>query len=161
MNAKFNALLPKSEPHLLYANDAAALTQLESACFSSSWTERQFTEAFNRTDFYAFGINLDGQLASYVSLSVMPPDAEIQNIATKVVFRRQGLAYALLKNILAKLPGWGVERLFLEVGQNNEAANALYFSLGFKCLGRRIQYYQATSEDALLMVYDYAAQKGI
>ena len=154
MSVKISPFLSESEPRRLGSADALELAQLEAACFSKPWTERQFTEAFNRSDFYAIGICLGGQLAAYVSLSVIQPDAEILNIATKEAFRRQGLARTLLLHVAGNLSEWGVDRLLLEVRQNNKPANALYGKLGFKYAGRRKRYYQDPDEDALLMIYE-------
>jgi [ribosomal protein S18]-alanine N-acetyltransferase len=70
-------------------------------------------------------------------------------------FRRQGLGCAILLGLLTYARDRGSNYATLEVRASNQAAIALYETLGFKTAGRRPHYYSDassnTSEDALIL----------
>ena len=77
-------------------------------------------------------------------------EAEVLTIAVHPQARRQGLATQLMQQLLAQ----NVERVFLEVAEDNAAARSLYSKLGFQQVGHRKGYYaraQATPIDALIL----------
>lgn len=75
-----------------------------------------------------------------------PPEREVLNVAVTPLFRRMGVAKALLKRELEHKAAF-----FLEVRESNHAAQALYRKLGFAEIGRRSDYYQEPSEGAIVM----------
>jgi [ribosomal protein S18]-alanine N-acetyltransferase len=74
-------------------------------------------------------------------------ELHVTTIAVRPERRRRGYARILLGTALAAFPRAHV--VHLEVRPSNEAARALYESLGFVTTGRRRNYYG--DEDALLM----------
>jgi ribosomal-protein-alanine N-acetyltransferase len=81
-------------------------------------------------------------------------EAEIVTIAVDLSFRRQGFAQTLLTQLASRALGRGAGRMFLEVGENNRAARAMYARFGFVESGRRRGYYRFQSqppEDAIVM----------
>ena len=77
-------------------------------------------------------------------------EAEILTIGVLAAARRGGIAHALLAALYPKLADEAVSQLFLEVSENNDAAQQLYRSEGFAEIGRRPHYY-GPNEDALLL----------
>ncbi len=69
---------------------------------------------------------------------------ELLNIAVAPSHRGRGHARALL----AEMPAG---RLFLEVRESNQAARALYESVGFRVTGKRKGYYAGPPEDGIVM----------
>jgi ribosomal-protein-alanine N-acetyltransferase len=65
--------------------------------------------------------------------------------------RRQGLATALMRHLLADAAKEGAIRALLEVRRSNNAALQLYESLGFVVAGVRRNYYTHPEEDALVL----------
>jgi ribosomal-protein-alanine N-acetyltransferase len=65
--------------------------------------------------------------------------------------RRRGLARRLLRQVLETAVHQGARAAHLEVRAGNEAARALYRSMGFREVGRRGGYYSAPTEDAVLL----------
>lgn len=92
-----------------------------------------------------------GGIGGWLLLSVIPPEAEILNVVVAPEVRCQGLATALLKEGLDRLARDRVRRVWLEVRESNAPAQRLYHRFGFLQTGRRPQYYQHPSEDALLL----------
>lgn len=88
--------------------------------------------------------NKEGAVAS-------PVEAEILTLAVHPKARRQGLARRLISRAIDHL---AVEKMFLEVAEDNHAAVALYQACGFAESGRRVNYYKnadGSRSDALLM----------
>lgn len=67
--------------------------------------------------------------------------AEILTLGVLPETRRQGVAAALLRALIGHLSAGGVTGLFLEVAEENLAAQAFYTRNGFQQVGRRWGYY--------------------
>jgi ribosomal-protein-alanine N-acetyltransferase len=72
------------------------------------------------------------------------------NVAVDPDHRREGLASALLRELLHRI-GDDQARVTLEVRPSNRGAIALYDAFGFRVAGARRRYYQDNGEDALIM----------
>jgi ribosomal-protein-alanine N-acetyltransferase len=72
---------------------------------------------------------------------------EILNIAVDPIYRRRGIATALVQELIRGSPN----AIYLEVRQSNSAARELYQALGFQELTVRAAYYQDTPEGAVVM----------
>jgi ribosomal-protein-alanine N-acetyltransferase len=75
----------------------------------------------------------------------------INSLAIADVWRRQGLASRLLRDVCRDAHDAGATQATLEVRRSNTAALALYERLGFTCEGVRADYYQSPREDALVL----------
>lgn len=73
-------------------------------------------------------------------------EREILNIAVAPQWRRKGIAKALLESELRCKAVF-----YLEVRESNEAAQALYRTLGFIEIGLRTDYYEEPREGAIVM----------
>ena len=65
--------------------------------------------------------------------------------------RRQGIARALLRELLARAAERALAFVTLEVRASNAPAIALYAQAGFESVGTRRNFYTAPTEDAVLM----------
>ncbi len=65
--------------------------------------------------------------------------------------RRQGVSRTLMTFLLNQAREKKASKVLLEVRPSNQAALALYQSLGFEALYRRPRYYDSEGEDALVM----------
>lgn len=128
--------------------DLPALVEIERASFSyEHWSVESFL-AYN-----CMVAEVEARIAGFlVSRQTFaggkgePSEREILNLAVAPVFRRMGIATALLRNELAR---GGVH--FLEVRESNRAAQALYSKVGFVRAGRRAEYYCSPIEAAIVM----------
>lgn len=77
-------------------------------------------------------------------------EAEILNLAVRPGFRRQGAGSQLVHEMIERLSGCRVKRVFLEVRESNAGAIAFYQKHGFLRTGRRRSYYHDPVEDALV-----------
>jgi ribosomal-protein-alanine N-acetyltransferase len=82
---------------------------------------------------------------------VIPPEAEILNLAVNPQNRERGVATSLLEVVLANLRERNAERLHLEVRPSNAPAISFYQKHLFTLTGVRPNYYSEPAEAALLM----------
>ena len=142
--------------------DIPAVVLLEAACFPGDpWSERLFGDAaahpgtvFFVAEFPApadAGGICEATLAGYCILRTVLDEGSIDNICVAPAFRRQGIARALLEAAMKQAETeFGAETFTLEVRVSNEAARALYASLGFEEAGIRPGYYPHPREDAVI-----------
>lgn len=137
---------PMTAEHL---DEVAAL---ERVCFTDPWSRNLLSEAL-KNDLSAYLVALDdaGHVAGYAGLTVVLDEGSIDNIAVRPDCRRQGVAAQLLQVFLNFAQGNNLAFLTLEVRASNYAAIALYGSRGFRAVGRRKNYYEHPTEDALIM----------
>ena len=88
-------------------------------------------------------------LAGYGVVAVAGHQADIVTIAVVPDYQGWGYGAQLLDHLIDHTRQFSVEAVYLEVAENNTAAQALYTSRGFETLGRRAGYYSGT--DALRM----------
>jgi ribosomal-protein-alanine N-acetyltransferase len=104
---------------------------------------------------------LSWQTWGYLIFWVVADEMHILNLAVHPKHRRQGIARRLLAEGLTQARELGANLAWLEVRPSNTPARALYASFGFTEVGRRPQYYDDTSEDALLLTLEWEEESKI
>jgi ribosomal-protein-alanine acetyltransferase len=92
-----------------------------------------------------------GELVGFVIASLLPPEAELETVATALSHQRHGVARELFTSLKKELRRVEVREVVLEVRAGNKAAQGFYRFLGFAEEGRRPAYYADPVEDAILM----------
>lgn len=77
--------------------------------------------------------------------------AEIESLAVAPATRRLGIGRKLCEALMASARAHGASGVSLEVRVSNDAARALYESLGFREIAIRRTYYRDPDEDGLVM----------
>ena len=126
----------------------AAVAELEKQNFSEPWPEIAVrSELTNKLALWL--VALDGEtVVGYVGSQTVLQEADMMNIAVEDSHRRQGIARALVEELIRQLDAY---QLTLEVRASNAGAIALYGSLGFTQVGLRKNYYHKPKEDALIL----------
>ncbi len=147
-------MTPRAElsfTHALERGHLPAICAIERACFTDPWPESGIeAELMNPYGVYVVAL-LGGEPVGYVMGCALYEDADVMNVAVLPELRRRGLARAMMRDFLDQCRARGVEHVFLEVRESNEAARRLYESLGFAVTGRRRRYYVKPMEDAIVM----------
>ena len=138
---------------------AAVLAALHDAAFAGgtggeSWDEKNLRELLAMPGALALLALQSGEPVGFILLRQAADEAEIITLAVQPPWQRKGVARRLLMVGLDKMTGRGARQCFLEVADNNTAAQALYASAGFVEVGRRPGYYRiagAAPRDAILM----------
>jgi ribosomal-protein-alanine N-acetyltransferase len=132
--------------------DVPTVTTLDKISFSLPWPERSFR--FEVTDNPAsrcWVAEVNGQVVWMIVAWLFVDEVHIATIATHPDFRRQGIAQKLLIHTLRYTADEGAVSSFLEVRENNHAAQEMYRKFGYENTGRRKRYYKDNDEDAILM----------
>ncbi len=136
------------------AVDAETLAALHAEAFHLPWSEAAFSALLEQKG--VFGVRAtDG----FILCRIVLDEAEILTLAVRPDARRAGLALRLTQAAADLAAQGGVERLFLEVAEDNAAARGLYARLDFVQTGRRRGYYaraEGPPADALLLVLNLA-----
>lgn len=145
-------LVPMDRSHL------EQVAAIERACFARPWSRDFFDqELFNDTVSLVVAQGEDGTVLGYGELGVVLDEGCLEKIAVDPRFRRQGVAREILGAFL-RFGRAHLAFLTLEVRESNDAAIALYRSLGFEAVGRRKDYYREVHEDAILMTVEFHPQ---
>lgn len=134
------------------ADDVSRVAHVEQLSFSDAWPSSAFTELLGR-DYARLRVAEDrqGTIQGYCVLLRAADEGEIANICTAPDVRGTGVGGRLLDDALEAADASGAVSLYLEVRTTNSAARALYESRGFGVVGRRRNYYQHPTEDALVL----------
>ena len=134
--------------------DAQRCAQLEAQLFDGDdpWPAAAFNRELAGNHNHYVGARTDGLLVGYAGISRLgrkPPfEYEVHTIGVDPAYQGQGIGRRLLDELLHVADG-GV--VFLEVRTDNEAAIALYRSVGFTQVGLRRRYYRVSGADAYTM----------
>ncbi|MFA6583309.1 MAG: GNAT family N-acetyltransferase [Elusimicrobiaceae bacterium] len=131
--------------------DLFSIFEIDGACeFSGHWSVDGYKELLKNPGGVLLKAEKDGKIYGFIAGRLIPPEAEIDNIAVCSGFRRNGLGGFLLSGFIALVREGGCGSVYLEVNEHNIAALGFYERAGFSGVGRRPGYYRGR-EDAILM----------
>lgn len=130
--------------------DFAAIAALEKAWSDKPWSETALREFSQNTGAHILVKKDEGALCGYAVFSVCLDYGELLTFAVTPSRRRQGIARALLREVLFAAWEKGADTFTLEVRLSNTPARRLYESCGAVEAGRRKNFYQNPREDALI-----------
>ncbi len=128
-----------------------SVAELERECFAEPWSEKSLALLTTERGVGFGAVCPDGRVAAYGGMLTVLDEGQITNVATSALFRRQGLAREIMTALEEYARENAITLLTLEVRASNEAARALYSSLGWSVSGTRKNFYRLPSEDAVLM----------
>ncbi len=136
------------------AADAPRLAQIESLQpLCAQWGEQGFAAEMRQAAAYILCREENGVITGFVALRFAAGFCEILNVGVDPSHCREGIGWGLLSQALADVRARGGEKATLEVNASNLPAVSLYAKAGFKRLGVRKNFYNA-SEDAWIMGMD-------
>jgi [ribosomal protein S18]-alanine N-acetyltransferase len=146
-----------SEPVTLGAltpADAQRCAELEAQLFDGDdpWPAAAFNRELASAHNHYVGARSGETLVGYAGISRLgrrPPfEYEVHTIGVDPAYQGRGIGRRLLNGLLDFADGGAV---YLEVRTDNEAAIALYHSVGFTQIGLRRRYYRVSGADAYTM----------
>ena len=129
------------ESTLLEALHRASCT----ADWDEAWSRQSFAETLAMPGAIGLIAHVFDEPLGFALGRLAADEAEVLLVATHPARRRQGIARAMLLNLLQRLSAADAKRVFLEVAAPNVAALALYQAAGFCAVGRRPNYYRSNA----------------
>jgi [ribosomal protein S18]-alanine N-acetyltransferase len=133
--------------------DVHRCAELEAQLFDGDdpWPAAAFDRELASNHNHYVGARSAGTLIGYAGISRLgrkPPfEYEVHTIGVDPAYQGQGIGRLLLDELLKFADGV----VYLEVRTDNEAAIALYRSMGFDQIGVRRRYYRVSGADAYTM----------
>jgi ribosomal-protein-alanine N-acetyltransferase len=145
-----------AEPQIRLASgaDIDLLAELYGQAFGEPYTRPAVETLLAAPGAWALVATCGDAPCGFIIARVAADEAEILSLGVAPPARRAGVARALLDAAIACARLANARELFLEVGDDNPAAQALYRSAGFVPVGRRADYYKradGSRVDALIM----------
>jgi ribosomal-protein-alanine N-acetyltransferase len=134
---------------LTYA-DLPQLIAIERRAFPTPWSMAMFVLELSKPAGVCLAALRGGEMVGYLICSRYDTVWHVMNVAVDPIHRRQGIAKAMLTDLLRRIDAPNA-RFTLEVRESNRAAINLYERFGFRAAGRRRRYYQDNGEDAVVM----------
>jgi len=159
MMSWFTGLLGRGTAAVVPATgrDAPRLAQLHGVSFHRGWGEGEFDSMLAERNTLIQLLQMKRKIIGFIVSRMAADEAEILSIAIDPGYRGRGLSRNMLLTHLGHLAGRGVQKVFLEVEENNQPARRLYEQTGFAVVGRRERYYRQSGGEhlnALLMRRD-------
>ena len=115
----------------------------------SLWSKQQWEKEFKKEGIKIYGISITNLLVGICVLQVVLDEAQINYFAIKNKFRNKGFGSHLMNYLIKVCEKINVNKLQLEVSQNNITADRFYSRFDFFTVGIRKKYYK-DGTDALL-----------
>lgn len=134
--------------------DEKSIAALETECFSSPWSQSAILQSLNNgTAFIVFEEN--GKVLGYAGLQMVLDEGYVTNIAVTKSARGRGIGKSLVGALISLAKDKGLAFISLEVRESNTPAISLYTKCGFKDFGKRKNFYQNPTEDAVIMTKEF------
>lgn len=132
--------------------DLTEVMRIEQGLYQFPWTESIFRDCL-RVGYFCVAWEGSEGVVGYGIMSVGAGECHLLNISVDVPYQRRGLGRNLVEQLLELARRHRARIAFLEVRRSNEAAQRLYFGLGFEEISTRKEYYPASEgrEEALIL----------
>ncbi|MGH9453968.1 MAG: ribosomal protein S18-alanine N-acetyltransferase [Terriglobia bacterium] len=134
---------------------------------AAQWKEADYDSLFSQPGRVALaateasaGERQAGAILGFAIFRQVVDEAELLNLAVEPSCQRRGIGRDLLREGMRQLVQAQAQFLFLEVRGSNQAALALYASMGFERLSLRPAYYQNPCEDGYILCAQLPGRKG-
>ena len=128
------------------------LETIEKQCFSEPWSRKSLEELLC-CDYAVYFVAKDSEtnkVAGYIGMYVSLDTGNINNVGVLSEYRRMGIGYGLISELVRHSVKCGITLLTLEVRESNLSAILLYEKFGFEKVGVRKNYYKKPTENGLL-----------
>ena len=115
-----------------------------------AWSGKQLLDAMTRDDTIYLVAEMAGRIVGLCGVQNISGDGEITNVSVSGDVRRMGTGYKMMRQLLERGVGIGINDYTLEVRASNKPAIGLYEKLGFKSEGVRPGFYDDPKDDAVI-----------
>ena len=134
------------------------LAELEKLCFSHPWSQKAIEDEVHNPNAYFVTAVDEEKILGYGGMHCSHRECYVDNIAVFGHHRRKGVGTAIVEELIRESRRRKAEFLSLEVRPSNRAAVGLYTKLGFLEEGRRRNFYNDPTEDALILTLRFGKE---
>ncbi len=134
------------------AEDIPRIADIESRLFGDPWTAEQFLSSIDSPTEIFLCAEYGGEIGGYICMTLIFDQAYIGNLAVDNIFRRRGIARAMVDEVCGIAKESGCPAVVLDVRTNNTEARKLYKSCGFTDAALRKNMYELPNEDGITMI---------
>lgn len=131
--------------------DIPFVHEIECRIFSMPWSKEDFRKSIQEPHNIYLVVEQDREIIAYCGLWGVVGEGQINNVAVVSSYRNRGIGREMLQTLIDIGRSEGLESFTLEVRVSNLSAITLYHRLGFQDAGIRKSFYEAPTEDALIM----------
>lgn len=146
------------------SEDLFSILALERASATAAhWPDQNYADILSSADSRRIVLvsEVEAEIVGFIVVHAISPDWEIENVVVQASHQKRGIGVELLRKVVIQANALRADRIFLEVRDSNDAARRLYEKAGFRAISRRVNYYRAPAEDAILYSLELAAAKSI
>ena len=125
--------------------------EIEQQCFVHPWSRESIEAELNNENSLFLVACENDRVIGYIGMNFVIDEGYIYNVAVDEKYRHNGVATALINELVVYAKKNNFCFLTLEVRQSNTAAQSLYEGFGFCRVGLRPNFYRDPKEDAVLM----------
>ena len=129
--------------------DLSAVADLHACCFEEAWRPELIGRIAQAPGGFGLLSRCEDEPLGFVLGRTNHARAEVLSLGVSPVARERGIARALMKAAIDQVSRRGLRALYLEVAEDNTAAQRLYRALGFAPVGRRPGYYARPETQAV------------
>ncbi len=131
--------------------DVDAVSAIAEQVFTLPWSPKDFEQLLeDKNCLYLVAVQ-EGKVVGCCGVMNILGEGDINNVMVEECCRGQGIAYAMLKELLERGKTFGIDDFTLEVRVSNAPAIHVYEKLGFVSEGIRPRFYEKPVEDAMIM----------
>lgn len=135
----------------LEMGDIEAVSIMEAQSFSMPWSAKDFEQLVSDDKSLYLVAETDGLVVGCCGVTNVCGEGNINNVVVQEAYRGQGIAYAMMQELLVRGREMGCTEFTLEVRVSNAPAIHVYQKLGFVSEGIRPRFYEKPVEDAMIM----------
>lgn len=122
--------------------DLPEILKIEGDSFTNPWSRTMFErDILHNKLAHIFTVRRDSAIIGYFSLWKIVDEGHLVTLAVVPEKRRQGLGSAILLEIIRRARELRIDKITLEVRENNREAILMYTKFGFIKAGVRLKYY--------------------
>ena len=127
--------------------------EIAKECLPEAWSLDGIRDVlkYDNNIYYVAVDKSSRKVIGFGGIMIVADEAELLNIAVTKSYRQQGIAGAMLNELMSEAETLGAYRMLLEVREHNAVARKFYVDNGFVELGNRKNYYDNPVDNAVIM----------
>jgi ribosomal-protein-alanine N-acetyltransferase len=131
-------------------SDVDGIENIEKSTFSTPWSRNGIEVELSNPNSVFFVAKSGENVVGYIGCHIAADEGYMANLAVLEDYRNMGIGKSLLLKLIDFCKDKNLAFLSLEVRQSNKSAIKLYESNNFILEGKRKNFYQKPTEDALI-----------